>query len=247
VSAVGPKRTLLELVAAAAIDAETGVETGALRGRGNVAIARLALDRLPRLGGPSPDGVRAGPPGDLAGVSGVLAGRVQLGATLDDLERAYDACKYGRLADRPLVELVLPSVSDPSLAPAGGAVLHAWVQFVPSRPAPGHEDQRSAVERALLRMLEEHDPGFGSSVVHVDVATPADLERRFGLDGGCLDHLEPALDQQLWLRPLLGWHLHSTPIRGLYLSGAGTHPGGGPTGLPGRCAAERLLAGSSRR
>jgi len=90
--------------------------------------------------------------------------------------------------------------------------------------------------------LEEHDPGISSSVVASDVLTPSALARRFGLTDGCLYHVEPALDQMLWLRPQLGWHLHATPIAGLFLAGPGTHPGGGPTGLPGRCAARRLLA-----
>jgi phytoene dehydrogenase-like protein len=234
VSALDPKRTLLDLLDPALLDVEATAEIGSLRGRGNVAIARIALDRVPRLGG----------------VEGAaLSGRFQTGGELDDLERAFDASKYGRLAERPALEITVPSIADPSLAPAGRAVLHVWVQFVPHRPRRddgaewGEPDLRAAIEERVLATLDEHDPGLSSSVIAADVLTPATLARRFGLTHGCLYHLEPALDQSLWLRPILGWHLHSTPIAGLYLAGPGTHPGGGPTGLPGRCAAWRVLAG----
>jgi phytoene dehydrogenase-like protein len=236
VSALDPRRTLLGLLDPGALDVETASEVRALRGRGNVAIVRLALDRPPRFGSPSAGGEPAG---------GSLAGRIQTGAALDDLERAYDASKYGLLAERPALQITVPSVADPALAPAGRAVVHVWVQFTPHRPgasARDDEELRSLVERRVLATLEEHDRGFTASVLAASVLTPAALEQRFGLTEGCLYHVEPALDQQLWLRPLLGWHLHSTPLEGLYLAGPGTHPGGGPTGLPGRCAARRLLA-----
>ncbi|HVR30596.1 MAG TPA: NAD(P)/FAD-dependent oxidoreductase [Thermoanaerobaculia bacterium] len=242
VSALDPRRTLLDLLEPGTLDAEVAAEIAAIRGRGNAAIVRLALDRLPRFGVATPGGATAG----VAVTDGALGGRVQVAAELDDLERAYDASKYGRVPERPYLEVVLPSVADPSLAPPGAAVLHAWVQAVPygaAAPAGGGaEGVRSTVERRVLALLEEHDPGIASSVLHADVATPEDLERRFGIGQGCLHHVEPALDQQLWLRPLLGWQSHSTPIPGLYLAGPGTHPGGGPTGLPGRCAARRVLA-----
>ena len=233
VSALDPRRTLLGLLEPGLLDVEVSAEIESLRGRGNVAIARLALDRLPHLGGA--DGA-------------ALAGRIQTGARLDDLERAYDASKYGRLAERPALEITVPSIADPALAPAGKAVLHVWVQFAPHRPrdASGAEmsdaDLRAEIERRVLATLDEHDPGLSSSLLAADVLTPATIARRFGLTDGCLYHVEPALDQMLWLRPVLGWHLHSTPVQGLYLAGPGTHPGGGPTGLPGRCAAHRVLS-----
>jgi phytoene dehydrogenase-like protein len=240
VSALDPRRTVLGLLDPASIAVETATEMAALRGRGNVAIVRLALDRLPRLGG-SDGGASGG-----GGAESALAGRIQTGTELDDLERAYDASTYGELAEHPALEITLPSVADPSLAPAGGAVLHAWVQFVPhgrgAVSAAADGELRTSVERRVIETLEEHAPGISSSVLAVSVLTPAALERRFGITGGCLYHVEPALDQQLWLRPLLGWHLHATPVDGLYLAGPGCHPGGGPTGLPGRCAAHRLLA-----
>jgi phytoene dehydrogenase-like protein len=194
-----------------------------------VAIVRLALERPPRFAGHD------------AGET--IAGRIQIGSTLDELERAYDASKYGAISERPYLELTVPSIADPSLAPAGGAVLVAWVQFVPyAASAASPETARREVERRVLTRLEEHAPGLGASVLHVDVALPVDLERRFGLTEGCLYHLEPALDQQLWLRPSATWHQYGTPIRGLHLCGPGTHPGGGVTGLPGHCAARRLLS-----
>jgi phytoene dehydrogenase-like protein len=237
VSALDPRRTLLGLLEPGVLDVETVTEIGALRGRGNVAIVRLALDRVPRFGDPALP----------------LTARLQTGATLDDLERAYDASKYGQLAERPALEITVPSVADPTLAPANAAVLHVWVQFVPPRSrrsvAPAVSDAvareselRGEIERVVLRELEDHASGISSTVLRSDVLTPAALEQRFGLTDGSLYHVEPALDQTLWLRPQLGWHLHATPIAGLFLSGPGTHPGGGPTGLPGRCAAQRLLA-----
>ena len=173
VSALDPRRTLLGLLEPGLLDVEVAAEIGSLRGRGNVAIVRLALDRVPRLGGAN----------DVA-----MAGRIQTGAHLDDLERAYDASKYGRLAERPSLEITVPSIADPSLAPSGKAVLHAWVQFVPHRPRgengaeTSDADLRAEIERRVLATLDEHDPGLSSSLVAADVLDAGDHRPALRLD-----------------------------------------------------------------
>ena len=165
VSGLDPRRTLLGLLEPGVLDVETVTEVGALRGRGNVAIVRLALDRVPRLGGSG----------------AALSARLQTGATLDDLERAYDASKYGRLAERPALEITVPSIADPALAPVRRRVVHVWVQHRAAPPATqrrqrerAKRDLRGEIERAVLGALEEHDPGISSSVV---AARRADAER----------------------------------------------------------------------
>ncbi|MDX1384956.1 MAG: amine oxidase, partial [Thermoanaerobaculia bacterium] len=140
-----------------------------------------------------------------------------------------------------------PSLSDPGLASDGRHVVHAWMQWVPDVPADGtwSELSRRLGELALGR-IEEVAPGFRDRVVAIDVQTPADLERRFGLRGGCLYQTELALDQLLYMRPLPGWYDYATPVPGLYLCGACAHGGGGVTGLPGRNAAQRVLEDLAR-
>ena len=157
--------------------------------------------------------------------------------SLDDLERAYDASKYGRFAERPSLAVSIPSLYDPSLAPAGKHVLTVIAQTVPYR----HEDSKDAVTRAILDRLAEVAPKVKSSILHQHLLTPADYERELGLPEGNWHQGEMALDQMFFMRPVPGWSRHDTPIDGLYLAGAATHPGGGITGACGLNAASRAL------
>lgn len=236
VSALDPRRTLLDLVEPGRLDPEVIRALQGLRCRGNVALVRMALDAPPRFGAGQSEGDAA------------RAGRLQIGSTLDDLERAWDACKYGQVAERPLLELSIPSTADPTLAPDGKAVMTVWVQYAPYELAgDGWQSAGSELGEKVTALVEEHAPGLTASILHRDVLTPADIESRFGLTQGCLHHVEPALDQALWLRPLARWYRYRTPIDGLYLCGPGTHPGGGVTGLPGRCAARQISSEAARR
>ncbi len=229
VSNADPKTTLLGLVGPAELQPSFLLATRAVRSRGTVAIVKLALDRLPSFSGASGDPEQ-------------LAGRVQIGACLDDLERAFDDTKYGRLPERPYLDLTLPSIADPDLAPEGKHVLSAWVQFPPYHlRGQSWDDARDDLGDVVERRIEEYAPGFRQSIVARDVLTPLDLERRFGVAEGCLYHVEPALDQCLYMRPMPRWARHRMPIAGLYLCGSGTHGGGGLTGLAGRNAARVIL------
>ena len=229
VSNADPKATLLRLVSPCELDPSFAMAVQAIRCRGTVAIVTLALAGLPEFTGAAHDPHR-------------LAGRIQIGADLDDLERAFDDVKYGRLPERPYLDLTIPSIADPGLAPEGRHVLSAWVQYPPYHlRGSGWDEARETLADTVVRRIEDHAPGLAASVLARRTLSPLDLERRFGVTEGCLYHAEPALDQCLYLRPVPGWARHRMPIEGLYLCGSGTHGGGGLTGLAGRNAARRVL------
>ncbi len=231
-SALDPKTTLLDLVAPEWLDPDTVRAVERIRGRGSVALVRYRLGRAPELAGAPAGGSH-------------LQGRIQLGGgTLDDLERAFDPTKYGRFAEALWVELTVPSALDPSLAPEGRHVAVAWVQYVP-RHLRGTDwpAARDLLADRVTARIEAASPGFTASIEHRDIVTPEDLERRLGVRGGCLYQVDMTLDQLLHLRPFAGWYDHRTPVAGLWLCGAGCHPGGGVTGLPGRNAARAMLRG----
>ena len=222
-----PRRTLLELVDPAWLDPEHAAAARNVRARGTVAIVRYALGGLPAFA-------------DASDAS--LSGRIQIGASLDELERAFDGVKYGELPKRPFLTVTIPSLTDPGLAPAGKHTMHVWAQYAPYRLSAGTWDERrDELGDLVTARIEEHAPGFSRLVEHRDVRTPLDLERDFGCTGGCLYHAEPALDQMLFMRPMPGWYRYRTPIAGLYLCGPGTHPGVGMTGLSGKNAAAQIL------
>jgi phytoene dehydrogenase-like protein len=232
VSCADPARTLLGLVGAAALPDEVAAELARLDFRSPVVKINLALDRLPAFRGGSPSA--PGPE---------HAGTIHVGACdLDALERSYEEAAAGRLPERPMVELTLPSALDPTLAPPGRHVASLFVQHVP----PGLDRARWARERdgfadRVLALVDEVAPGFSASVLHRDVLGPPELEDVFALSGGNIFHGAMTLDRLLFLRPLAGWARYRTPIEGLWLCGAGTHPGGGVMGACGRNAAREIL------
>ena len=185
-----------------------------------------------------------------------LSGRVRLARSIESIERAFDAAKYGGFAEEPWIELTIPSIADPSLAPAGQHVVSAYVQYapyhltgrregLPHRSGAGlqpsvWDGEREHLGDATTRTIEQYAPGFGSTIVAQEVITPLDLERTYGLTGGHIFHGELALDQLFVSRPLLGWARYATPIRHLYLCGSGTHPGTGVSGRSGLLAARAV-------
>ena len=189
-----------------------------------------------------PGSMRSGMPAEQA-----LSGRLLVGDEPDEFEKAFDCTKYGRMSDRPWLEVTVPSLSDSTLAPAGQHVLSIYAQYAPYRLREGDwESHRDALGDLVMARLATVMPDLKSRVVAGEVLTPLDLERRYGLTGGHIFHGEHALDQLYAMRPVLGWAQHRTPIRGLYLCGAGTHPGGGVTGAPGAHAA-RVIGKDLRR
>jgi phytoene dehydrogenase-like protein len=199
-----------------------------IRMRGALAKVNFAVSSLPAFAGA--ESVEA------------LSGYVRLAQNLDAIERAFDAAKYGGFSDEPWIELAIPSLVDPTLAPNGHHVVSAYVQFTPYALRETNWDaERDRLGEVAMRTIGRYAPGFERSVVARQVITPLDLERVYGLTGGHIFHGELALDQMFVARPLFGWARRQTPIRHLYLCGSGTHPGTGLDGRSGRLAAKEIL------
>ncbi len=225
------KRTFLKLVESTYLDPHFLLQVTNLRSRGTVAKINLALDTLPKFTGTA------------AHLSSArLGGVIHIGPTVDDLERASDDAKYGRFSKRPFLEITIPSLADPSVAPAGKHVMSVWMQYAPYHLRGGDWNaRRDALGDTVVNVIEEYAPGFKNSILHRQVLTPLDLEQIFGVTEGHIYHAELALDQIFFMRPLPGWARYHTPIDNLFLCGSGAHPGGGITGLPGYYAAKTIL------
>lgn len=231
VSGTDPQRTLLGMIDPALLDPDDLHRFRNYRQQGMASKVNLALSALPAF--------KAVQGEDAASL---LGGRIHIGAGVDDLEHAYDEAKYGGISRRPYLDVTIPSLSDPSLAPAGRHVMSVHVQFTPYTLREGHwRTRRDEVADAVLKTLEEYAPGLSGLVVGRQVLTPLDLEQTYGLTGGHPFHGEHSLDQFFFTRPLLGWARYRATIPGLYLCSAGTHPGGGVTGGPGANAAREIL------
>lgn len=164
--------------------------------------------------------------------------------SLDYIERAWDAAKYGRPSDSPLLEMTVPTMYDPSLAPPGKHIMGIFLQYAPYTLAEGDWDTlREPFTERVLDVIEEYVPNFRAMIEHRQTLTPLDLERRFGITGGNIFHGEMSLDQMFFFRPVPGWGRYRMPVRGLYLCGSGAHPGGGVMGAPGYNAAREILRG----
>lgn len=235
-SDASPRTTFLDWVGPLGLSPDFTREVRAIRYRGTAARVGLALSGVPRLrGGGTPDS------------DARLNGVIQVGAALDDAERASDAAKYGEVASDPLVFASLPSLADRGLAPDGCAVLAATVQTVPWTDAADPAERADLILRRTTRALETAFPGLGSLVTAHRVLTPSALERGFGLAEGSFHQGETTMDQLFSLRPVPGFAGHRTPVSGLYLAGPGTYPYGGLHGVSGRNAAEVIRRDAGER
>ncbi len=161
---------------------------------------------------------------------------------IDYIERAWDDAKYGRPSNRPMLELTIPTMYDPSLAPPGRHIMGIFLQYAPYTLREGSwDDAREPFYNRVVDLMEEYIPNIRSIIIDKQVLTPLDLERRFGITGGNIFHGEMALDQMFVMRPVAGYARYRTPVRGLYLCGSGAHPGGGVIGAPGYNAAREML------
>lgn len=229
-STAGPAHTLLEWVDPVWLDPEYLHAVGNIRYRGCTAVAMFALDALPEFPG--------------LATKQALAGLVSLTPSIRSLEKAADAAKYGTISEHPHVEFTVPTMLQPDLADHGKAIVMARAQYAPYRLRNGatwDAATRDAIGAKMTAAIEAAAPGFGARVLHKVVLSPADLEERYGLREGAVSQGELGLDQILFMRPVAGWGRHGTPISGLYLGGAGTHPGPGILGGPGWLAAQQLL------
>jgi phytoene dehydrogenase-like protein len=226
VAAISPTQVFVDLVSPEDLPPTFRERMSHVRSRGVTAKINLAVSDVPSFTAFGGDRVP-------------LAGRLLIAPGLDYLERAFDATKYGAMSERPWLEISIPTIADQSLAPAGSHVMSIAVHFMP-RHLRGTKwaTAREALARSVMQVLEPHAPQLANQIIAQEILTPEDLEQRWGLPGGHIFHGESTLDQTWAARPLLGWAGYRTPIRGLYLASAGTHPGGGLTGQSGWLASQ---------
>jgi phytoene dehydrogenase-like protein len=231
ISNADPKRTLLKLVDPIHLSPDFVMKLQHYRMPGTVAKVNLALSGLPEftaLNG--------------ANDASALSGRIHIGPEIDYLERAFDESKYGNFSKQPYLEIAIPSITDPSLAPEGKHVMSIYMQYAPYKlKGSDWDSQRVALGDAVVKTLAQYAPKLPELILTHQIITPQDLEDTYGLTGGHIFHGELALDQFFTMRPLLDWARYRTPIQNLYLCGSGTHPGAGLTGGSGANAAREIL------
>ena len=234
VSSADPKLTFEHLVDAEHLDPEFRKKIERFQIRGSSAKVNLSLDSLPEftcLEGKSIEEKRA-----------FLSGAISISPSIAYLERAYDDAKYGRPSKHPYMDIVIPSMNDPSMAPAGKHVMSIFCAYAPYDLAEGTwDDHRDAFGDTVIKTLAEYAPDLPGKILHRQVVTPWDLEQTYGLTQGNIFHGELSLEQLFFLRPTPGFGGYESPIRGLYLGGSGAHPGGGVMGSPGHLAAQAVL------
>ena len=229
VSNADPKRTLLKLTDPTHLSPDFVQRLQNYRAIGTVAKVNLALAGLPQF--------TALKNGDAT----ALKGRIQIGYEIDYLERAFDESKYGNFSRQPYLELTIPSLTDPTLAPEGKQVMSIYMQYAPYKLKGDWEQQRKALGQTVVQTLAQYAPNLPELILTHQIITPLDLEEKYGLTGGQIFHGELALDQFFTMRPLLDWARYRTPIENLYLCGSGTHPGAGLTGGSGANAAREIV------
>ena len=227
VSATDPKTTFLGLMDPADLTPDFLRKIGNYRATGTIAKVNLALSALPSFRDAD---------------AAALSGRIHVGPSIDYLERAFDHAKYGEMSADPWLDVTIPSVLDPDLAPTGAHVMSTYVHYAPYllRGGDWPESKQILLDRTLAT-LERFAPGLRALVVATEVITPQELESRYGFHGGHIFHGELALDQLASMRPLLGYSRYHGPVPGLFLCSAGTHPGGFMTGASGKLAAREIV------
>ncbi len=231
VSGLDPKLTFLELVGARHLPDDFVRDIQRFRIRGSSGKVNLSLSELPDF--------NAKP-----GIGPLHQGAISISPSIDYLERAYDEAKYGDFSSKPYMDIIIPSMIDPEMAPPGKHVMSIFVQYAPSDLRGGwDESKREAFGDAVIRTLSEYAPNLPDAILHRQVLTPWDIENSMGLTSGNIFHGELSLQQLFCFRPAAGWADFTTPIRGYYQAGSGTHPGGGVTGASGRLAAMKILGG----
>lgn len=229
-SSVDPRLTFTKMVGHEHLPGDFVEDIGHYKYRGSSGKVNFALDGLPDFTA-------------LPGAGAHLRGAVSISPSLDYMERAYDQAKYGQYSRRPYIDIVIPSLTDPSVAPPGKHVMSCFVQYAPYdlKEAGGWDAHREAFGDTVVNAITEFAPNFKNIIRHRQVLTPLDIEREFGLSEGNIFQGELSLEQLFFLRPAPGWAGYRTPIRKLYMCGSATHPGGGIMGAPGRNAAMRAM------
>jgi phytoene dehydrogenase-like protein len=231
-SSVDPNLTFLRFMDAdRELPGEFVQEIRRYKYRGSSGKVNLALDALPNFT-------------CLPGAGPQLRGAISISPGVDYMERAYDQAKYGEFSRRPYMDMVIPTLTDPSVAPPGKHILSCFVQYAPYKLSSGTwDDQREAFGDTVIDTIADYAPNIRDIILHRQVLTPLELERDFGLTEGNIFQGELSLEQLFFARPVPGWAQYKTPIQNLWMCGSATHPGGGIMGAPGRNAALRILGG----
>ncbi len=230
-SSLDPHRTFLRLVGEEHLDGDFLKQVRRFKVRGSSGKVNLAVDRIPDFPSRPGDGPH-------------LRGDIAVAPSIAYLEKAYDQAKYGDFSERPYLNVVIPTLVDPTMAPPGKHVVSIFVQYAPYAIKEGPEhwpERREAFGDAVVDTLAEYCPGFKESILHRQVLSPWDMEQEIGLTEGNIFQGELSLDQLLFLRPAAGWSRYRTPVRALWLCGSATHPGGGIMAASGELSAKTLL------
>ena len=228
VAGTDPKTTFFKLLGAQNLEAGFANRIENIRSRGNVAKLHLALSDIP----------------EFTGLDASLAGeRLVIAPSLQYVEHAFNHAKYGEYSVEPVMEITIPSVNDDSLAPAGQHVLSASVQWAPHGLKAGWSEAKESFTNAVIDTLAAYAPGIRGQILHTEMLTPQDIESEFRMTGGHWHHVELSLDQAVMIRPVPGAAQYAAPVKGLWMCGAGCHPGGGVMGSAGRNAARAIIAG----
>jgi len=241
-SSVDPHLTFLKFIDEKELPSDFVDEVRRYKFRGSSGKVNLALDALPNF--------TCRP-----GAGPHLRGALSISPSVDYMERAYDQAKYGEFSRRPYIDMVIPTLTDPSVAPPGKHILSCFVQYAPyhlngaaegaarGRSPDRHpwDDQRDAFGDAVIDTIAQYAPNIRDIILHRQVLTPLDIERDFGLTEGNIFQGELTLEQLFFARPVPGWSQYTTPIRNLWMCGSATHPGGGIMGAPARNCVRRIL------
>jgi phytoene dehydrogenase-like protein len=229
-SSVDPRLTFVKMIEKGNLPDDFLEEINRYKFRGSSGKVNLALDALPNF--------KAMP-----GPGAHLRGAISISPSVEYMERAYDDAKYGNFSRRPYIDMVIPTLTDPSVAPPGKHILSCFVQYAPYKLRPGlnWDDQKEAFGDNVINTIAEYAPNIRDIILHKQVITPLDLEREWGLTEGNIFQGELSLEQLFFLRPVPGYAQFRTPIKNLYMCGSATHPGGGIMGGPGRLAALEIL------
>jgi len=236
-SSVDSRRTFIDLLEPGTLDADFEQEVRRFKFRGSSGKVNLAVDRLPDFS-------------CLPGEGEHLRGAISFSPSVDEMEQAYDDAKYGRFSRRPYIDMIIPTLVDPSMAPPGKHVISCFVQYAPYGLAPelgSWDDQREAFGDAVVDRIAEFAPHIRDVILDRQVITPLDIERTIGLSEGNIFQGELSLEQLFFNRPVPGYARFRTPVRDLWLCGSSTHPGGGIMGANGRIAALEVLKSMGRR
>ncbi|MEY2414037.1 MAG: hypothetical protein QOD84_2643, partial [Acidobacteriaceae bacterium] len=229
-SSIDPRQTFVHFIDSNNLPADFLEDINRYKFRGSSGKVNLALDALPNFK-------------CMPGEGAHLRGAISISPSVEYMERAYDDAKYGNFSRRPYIDIVIPSLTDPSVAPPGKHVMSCFVQYAPYKLRAGlnWDDQKEAFGNNVINTIAEYAPNIKDIILYRQIVTPLDLERDFGLTEGNIFQGELSLEQLFFLRPVPGYAQFRTPIKHLYMCGSATHPGGGIMGAPGRLAALEIL------